>query len=126
MTKKELLFKDLDLAVKNLREAVNQSSNDLMIDGTIKRFELCYELSWKVIKIYLSELGIICKSPRDCFKAAKENDLINEETTWLGMIDDRNLLVHTYTREFSRDVFERIKELYIYEFENLLSALDSV
>ena len=110
-------------ALTNLKIGVDSSVDDLDIDGTIKRFELCYELAWKLIKEYLEDLGIICKSPRQCFKYAKENNLIDDEETWLNMIEDRNYLVHTYSMEQSREIFKKIKEKYISSFESLSKSI---
>lgn len=116
-------FEQFERALKNLKAGAESAIDDLDIDGTIKRFELCYELTWKLIKEYLADLGIICKSPRECFKYAFQNDLIDNEENWTNMIDDRNALVHTYTHEESREIFERIKAAYIGSFEYLLNKI---
>lgn len=118
------IFDDFVRAFNNLNEAVKKAQSDLEIDGAIKRFELCYELCWKLIKEYLTNLGIICKNPRDCFKQAYQNDLIEDENIWLDMIDSRNQLVHTYTFEQSRKIFEKIKNDYVKEFEKTLHKID--
>jgi nucleotidyltransferase substrate binding protein (TIGR01987 family) len=112
-------FLDFEKAFNNLKSAVEKAVDDLDIDGTIKRFELCYELSWKIIKLYLEDLGIICKSPRDCFKQAKINNLIEDEVTWIKMIETRNQLVHEYSSDFSREIFEKIKSDYVRILEEL-------
>jgi len=116
-------FDNFEKALTNLENGVEQSSDDLDIDGTIKRFELCYELSWKLIKEYLADMGIICKNPRDCFKSAFSNNLIDNEDTWLKMIEDRNYLVHTYTFEESRKIFKHIKDAYVGSFKYLYTAI---
>jgi len=119
------LMTDFKKAFNNLEIAANDAEDDLEIDGVIKRFELCYELSWKLIKEYLSDSGIICNNPRDSFKYAYQNELINSNEIWLKMIDDRNLLVHTYTREESREIFERIKNDYLGSFQELLKICEN-
>lgn len=119
----ERYLNDFEKALRNLESAGKTSVDDLDIDGTIKRFELCYELSWKLIKEYLADLGIICKNPRDCFKNAFSNDIIDSEDVWMKMIDDRNALVHTYTFEQSRKIFEHIKDSYIRSFEYLYAKI---
>lgn len=109
----EKLFKDYERAFINLKSAIEIANDDLTIDGSIKRFELCFELVWKLMKEYLADLGIICRSPRECFKHAFINGLIEDEFGWMAMIEDRNLLVHTYTFEESREIFERIKGVHM-------------
>jgi nucleotidyltransferase substrate binding protein (TIGR01987 family) len=117
------MIENFESAVHNLKFAVENAIDDLEIDGAIKRFELCYELSWKVIRLYLEDLGIICKNPRDCFKEAKINGLIEDEMLWLEMIDTRNRLVHEYSSEFSREIFEEIKTKYMSILENLFNEI---
>ncbi|NOX36044.1 MAG: DUF86 domain-containing protein [Calditrichaeota bacterium] len=109
-------YQDYKRAVENLGIAVRTAKDDLGIDGTIKRFELCYELAWKLIKEVLADRGIICKNPRDCFKEAFNNKLIDDQERWLDMIKDRNLLVHTYDASISREVFQHIEEKYLPAF----------
>jgi nucleotidyltransferase substrate binding protein (TIGR01987 family) len=115
---------DFEKAFNNLQIAVNEAITDLEIDGTIKRFELCYELSWKLIKEILANLGIICKNPRDCFKQAFINDLIKDEDVWLDMIEDRNELVHQYEFANSRKIFRNIKNYYLDSFGWLLEKAE--
>jgi len=117
-------YKDYKNAVENLAMGVQNAVDDLSIDGTIKRFELCYELAWKLIKEVLADRGIICKNPRDCFKEAFSNQLIDNQESWLEMIKDRNLLVHTYDASVSREVFENIEEKYLSGFQFLLKKIE--
>lgn len=120
----ERFFVDFGKAVKNLETAIDTAIDELDMDGTIKRFELCYELSWKLIKEYLADKGVIVKNPRDCFKEAFANDLIHTEDVWVKMLEDRNYLVHTYTFEESRKIFEHIKDSYLAEFKHLYRIVD--
>ena len=111
-------FKDFEKALNNLESALNNIVDDLDIDGAIKRFELCYDLSWKLMKNYLESQGIIVRSPRACFKEAYQNELIEDEYEWMIMIDDRNMLVHDYTFEESRKIFNKIKDNYFRLLKN--------
>ena len=107
-------------AFNNLDSAAKGAQTELEIDGTIKRFELCYVLSWKLIKELLANLGIICKNPRNCFKQAVINDLILDEMVRLNMIDDRNERVHLYEFVKSREIVEHIKNDYLEPLKWLL------
>jgi len=114
------VLEDFSQAVSNLKEGLDKTVDDLDVDGSIKRFELSYELAWKLIKAFLLETGINCKNPRDCFKSAKANGLINDELGWLRMIEDRNLLVHTYTMLLSRQIFIKVRQEYFQLLNSLL------
>lgn len=102
-----------------LEEGVSMAKSDLEVEGAIKRFELCYELSWKLIKEALAFLGVVCKNPRECFKQAYQNGLIENQEAWLRMIEDRNELVHVYSFEGSREIFERVRKDYFGLFIHL-------
>ena len=112
-------------ALKKLKEAVKKAKTDIEIDGTIKRFEFTFELSWKAIKDVLYESGIRCVSPKGCLKEAYAAELIDKEDTWLSMLADRNLSVHIYDEHISREIFGRIKELYVRAFEHLEERIEN-
>lgn len=105
-------------ALKKLEEAVNQAKTDIEIDGVIKRFEFTFELSWKAIKDVLYESGIMCVSPKGCLKEAYAAGLIQEDEIWLSMLTDRNLSVHIYDERTSREIFKRIREIYMQELRD--------
>jgi nucleotidyltransferase substrate binding protein (TIGR01987 family) len=49
--------------------------------------------------------------------------LADEEQTWLAIADDRNRSVHTYHGKFAREMFDRIKNVYLPTFESCFSRL---
>ena len=53
---------------------------------------------------------MVCTSPKSCFRAAFQADLLDEaETTKaLEMTDDRNLTVHAYHEATAQKIFERL------------------
>lgn len=110
---------DFGNAFKKLEEAVTDAESDLEIDGTIQRFEFTFELMWKFLKIFLESEGIICRSPKECLKEAYKGEIIENENLWLNMLSDRNLSVHIYDMETSREIFDRIKTLYLSEFQKI-------
>ncbi len=102
---------DLRKSVQNLSESLEiKNPDELVQDAIIKRFELAYELAWKTIKAYLAFQGIICSSPRECFKQAKIHGMVDDEQAWLSMIETRNILVHTYSAEKSRMMIQKIRK----------------
>ncbi|AFV12544.1 nucleotidyltransferase, nucleotide binding domain protein [Thermacetogenium phaeum DSM 12270] len=105
-------------AVLRLKEALDEdSSNPLLYDGVIQRFEFTYELAWKLMKAYLEYEGIAeVSSPRAAFKEAFAAGLIFEGDVWIDMIGDRNLAAHTYNEEMAKEIYGRIKEKYFKQF----------
>ena len=116
-------LQEFEKALRRLEEAANEAKTELEIDGVIQRFEFTFELAWKALQERLRREGIICNSPRRCLKEGYKSGFIENEKIWLEILNDRNLSVHTYDFETSREIFERIKNLYVNAFKELLQKL---
>lgn len=113
---KEIFWKDyfemLGQAIKRLEEAMYYAKvdkNDCFQDAAIQRFEFVIELFWKVLKKVLIYEKIEATTPRDVLNKAYQFNLIDNESAWLGMLDDRNNTSHVYKQEEAKKVFENIK-----------------
>ena len=118
---------DLKNATERLKEALNEEITDIVIDGVLHRFEFTFELAWKTMKDYLEYQGIIGKigSPREIIKEAFSVGLIENGETWMDMMLSRNTLSHLYDEETSREIYDKIKEEYIQEFEKIIEKLEN-
>lgn len=107
-------------ALMSLENATNEPiKNQRDIAGIIKNFEFVYELSWKLLKAYLSEQGIIATTPKDVFSKAYQVNLIENEKIWLEIINARNLSAHTYSQDLAEELTSNIKDVYLLEFRSL-------
>jgi nucleotidyltransferase substrate binding protein (TIGR01987 family) len=100
-------------ALKTLKAIMEEPYSVIVRDAAIQRFEYTFETFWKVVKNYLDEQeGIICSSPKSCFKEAFKVGLLSEEETVkiLEMVDDRNLTSHTYREEVAAGIYRRIRD----------------
>lgn len=93
--------------------------------GAIQAFEFCFELSWKTIKRILMQKGIEVRSPRDAFREAASNQLINDPTVWFQFIDKRNLTSHTYDEVVAIEI-EKIFPLFSKEITMLLQQITNI
>jgi len=87
------------------------SVSDIIRDAAIQRFEYTFEATWKAAQAYLSELeGLAVASPRAAIRGAFQVGVLNETDTRraLGMVDDRNLSVHTYNEALAEAIFSRL------------------
>ena len=118
---------DLKNATERLKEALNEEITDIVIDGVLHRFEFTFELAWKTMKDYLEYQGIIGKigSPREIIKEAFLAGIIENGETWIDMMLSRNTLSHLYDEETSREIYDKIKEEYIQEFEKIIEKLEN-
>ncbi len=89
-------------------------------DALIQRFEFTYELAWKSLKEFLIFSGYAdVTSPRSVLETAYREGFINNESVWLGMLNDRNVTAHVYKEEQATEIAENISLKYCKE----LSAL---
>lgn len=110
-------------AVANLNAVMQEPRTDIVRDCAIKRYEICYELSWKSIQELLKSEGLeICQSPKRCFKEAFQQGWINDEEGFAEMVDKRNLTAHTYDKELAESVYQKIND-YLQLFESLLKNM---
>lgn len=119
---------DLNKAVDRLKEALEIEENEIVIDGTIHRFEFTFELAWKTMKDYLEYIGIIqgIGSPREIIKTAYENGIIKDGDKWIKMMLARNSLSHLYDEEKSREIYIEIKEIYFKLLQELNDEFSTI
>ena len=117
---------DLINATRRLKEALQKKESDLMIDGVLHRYEFTFELAWKTLKDYLEYLGITINTgnPREIIKESFAHGLISDGEVWIKMMLARNSLSHLYDEETSRQVYNEIKNEYIYQIENLIKLFE--
>lgn len=129
MSKLKIKLNNFQNALQRLKEAAveleKSNASDVVRDGLIQRFEFTYELAWKTTKEYLQDQGIVDKnSPKAVIKEAYAQKLILNEKNWLLMLNDRNMTLHVYKEEMSKEIAERITKCYIKELDDLLNKLE--
>lgn len=98
-------------ALATLDEAVNMPFSVIVRDASIQRFEYSFESLWKLLKAYLARHeGILCNSPKRCFREALQVGLLSVEETemCLVMTDDRNLTSHTYIEAVAEGIYRKL------------------
>lgn len=94
-------------ALNTLNEILSTPFSIIVRDASIQRFEYSFESLWRLLKEYLSQYeGILCNSPKQCFREGLKVGLLSiEETeTCLIMTDDRNLTSHTYIESIANSI----------------------
>jgi len=67
--------------------------------GAVQAFEFCYELSWKMMKRFLNARGQETGSPKDTFRKAAIEKLIDDPEIWFEFQKKRNLTTYIYEQE---------------------------
>lgn len=112
-------LQDFKKTVTNLEEILKKENSAEMRDASMKRFDLCFDAAWKLIKNIAKKNGSECYSPRQCFKVGFQLKLLEHDQQWLDMIDDRNLSAHLYREEEANKIYSKLP-VYLKLFKELL------
>ncbi len=113
-------------AYRQLKEA-NDRFAELSVlekEGMIQRFEYTFELSWKTLKDYLESRGVQVQFPRDVIKEAFSAGIVHDGEIWMDMLDNRNLMFHTYQEEIFREVVDNVHSKYFPAITRLIDYLE--
>ncbi len=94
-------------------------------DSVIQRFEFTIELSWKTLRKYLENEGIVdINSPKQTVRSGFENGILENGKIWIEMLNDRNITSHIYDQEIADKIYGNITEKYIDEIKILCEKLE--
>ena len=120
-------FRNFDKSLELLESALKIEQPDVVQKaGIVQFFEMCCELSWKVMKDYLEDQGFTeIGTPRNAIKKSFEIGLIEDGHAWMDLLVDRNLSVHTYDEEKANSLDLLIHTKYIQLFQKLRNMLST-
>lgn len=105
------LIRDLKNVVSYLEEVIEREPTVDNKELTIHRFEMCFELSWKLMyRICRLQGREVENSPRDSIRIAAQINLVNDPSAWLNYVEHRNRTTHTYNEEVADQVYEAVRE----------------
>ena len=123
MTKSEITIKQFEKAVRRLEEVLSIPETDITRDSAIQRFEFTIDISWKMLKAFLEEeKGIICVSPKECFREAYRQGVVNYDEDWIKFVDMRNETVHTYNEDNAKRIYSQLPNA-LSHFKELLKSI---
>ena len=93
--------------------------------GAVLAFGYCYEIVWKMMQKILKLRGLEAGSPRDTFRKAVLEKLIDDPETWFEFQRKRNITVHTYQQE-NLDAIVAIFDDFSRELENLIQNIKTI
>ena len=95
------------------------------ISGITADFDRLFELSWKTMKDYLEDLGILeakTGSPKLILKLAYQENIISD-SIWLQMLEDRNNDAHQYVEQVARGYAARIQRDYLPVISDFIESM---
>ena len=100
----------LGQALARLDEALDRPEDPIVRDACIQRFEFTFEMAWKAVQAQAMAEGLECVSPRDCFRTAFRLGLVENDTGWMAMVEDRNRTTHTYDEKSAHEIYQALPD----------------
>lgn len=125
MVKLENKFENFKNAAKRLNEAntnyKKDTSNSFSQDALIQRFEFTFELAWKCLREFMVLQGVVnlFNTPKAVLKEGFSAGYLDNQEIWNNILEDRNLMAHTYDNSLAERIAEDISTRYC----KLLTAL---
>ena len=107
-------FDNYVAALKHLSSAMQLAEqrplSELEQQGVIQNFEICYELTWKVMQDYLKDQGgYEGGGSKDVLRLALNRELISDGQIWMDMVKERNKTSQTYSSEILGNLMDKIQ-----------------
>lgn len=124
-------YKSYTNSLESLEEArVRDLSDSFVLSGTGAKFDITFDLAWKVMKDIIVQhymiTDFVLGSPREVLRKAFEVGLIDEDDGWIDMLKLRNHLSHDYDGEILKEACGKIVNEYISSFFKLESTVDKL
>ncbi|MCC6143664.1 MAG: nucleotidyltransferase substrate binding protein [Candidatus Hydrogenedentes bacterium] len=113
-------------AAARLMALATAPGDDVIRDATIQRFEFTFEAVWKALKLYLDHQGLQANSPREVFRQAFAEKLIETEEEadeWIAMLEDRNLTSHVYREALAEEIYVSILASHAQRLNNMADKI---
>lgn len=131
MSRLEERIENFNRAFEILTNAKNAYTQDkeniLMHMALFQAYEVCFELSWKVLKDYLAENGLPVYLPKEVIKEAFNKNVIENGQIWIDMLDARNAASHEYKMDKINLILDKISTTFYNEllkFSNWLAGFN--
>lgn len=116
-------------ALENLKDIYNYEEpyDNVVLTGLVALYEICFEQSWKAVKVILQTNGFAegqTGSPKKVLKTAYQAGIIDDEALWMNALVSRNNVAHAYNKDVALDIVRRTKEDYYTMFCDLKKEID--
>lgn len=118
----EILTDCYHQALLRLQAALSKEPDEdgISVDATVHRFEVCFELAMKLLKVMIIYEGIEVDSYRSAIREGWKQGMLTDAEVWLDMYEKSSLTMHNYDESVATLGYRLIKEEYV----SLLLALD--
>jgi nucleotidyltransferase substrate binding protein (TIGR01987 family) len=122
-------FENFCAALSNLKDLYEfeEPYSNVTLTGLVGLYEICFEQSWKAMKEILEYNGYqesATGSPRTVLKTAFQAGMIKDEDLWLGALQERNNVTHSYNQNIAYEIVRRAKNEFYQMFCDLKEEIE--
>jgi nucleotidyltransferase substrate binding protein (TIGR01987 family) len=122
MSRTPRLKNDFSNILKKWEDALTKKQTEINRDAAILRFELAFEVGWKLIQRIARDEGYEVKSPRQAFQQAFTLGLVTDEVIWTDILKARNTVTHVYQEAYANSLYQQLDK-YFEAFKELENNL---
>ena len=105
--------KSFDLFCRRQKEYEENPKGEAYQMSFIQSYEILAELSWKMLKDYLENLGYDkLAAPKPIIRQAFQAEIIKEPELWMEALNKRNQTSHIYNPKILKDVLDFINKTF--------------
>ncbi|MFH1830042.1 MAG: HI0074 family nucleotidyltransferase substrate-binding subunit [Pseudomonadota bacterium] len=108
-----------------LKGAADDAEHGIASDAVIKRFEVAFEYTWKLMKAAAEYQGSEAFGPRPAIQEAIRYEWIDDPEFWAAALDARNGSVHDYFGITRKAYIEIVKE-FVAKTKKLLKKIKAI
>lgn len=112
MKRREQLKEDFQNILDKWKEALDLPETEISRDAAILRFELTFEVGWKLMQMLAREEGYEVNSPRQAFQHAFSLGWVTDEVIWTDILKARNTATHVYREQFAQSLYNELDNYY--------------
>jgi nucleotidyltransferase substrate binding protein (TIGR01987 family) len=122
-------YENFCAALSNLRDMYEfeEPYSNVILTGLVGLYEICFKQSWKAMKEILEYNGYqesATGSPRTVIKTAFQAGMIKDEDLWLGALQERNNVTHSYNQNIAYEIVRRAKNEFYQMFCDLKDEME--
>jgi nucleotidyltransferase substrate binding protein (TIGR01987 family) len=122
-------YENFCAALSNLKDLYEfeEPYSNVILTGMVGLYEICFEQSWKAMKEILEYNGYqesATGSPRNVLKTAFQAGMIKDEDLWLGALQERNNVTHSYNQNIAYEIVRRAKNEFYQMFCDLKDEME--
>jgi nucleotidyltransferase substrate binding protein (TIGR01987 family) len=103
-------------------ERINAADkSEMQRAALVQAFEICFELSWKLMKHLTEYSGVMVASPREAIRQSGSTGIVADPAKWLLFLDLRNSTVHAYDELMIEEIAIKVSA----EFTQLVKGLST-